>query len=122
MARTSNPISVPAWDDVGDNETVIAITSPMDDMGRVSFVGFWRSAHGPGTPTFHNPFVGVRAQVFRTNLAWFVANAVRQGHTVRGLDDKSQAVLVSTRTLPTEQDAADPASRSGPADHDGNCR
>jgi hypothetical protein len=83
----------PSWDDIADNETVIAIYSPADDLGRVRLDAYWRSAHGPGTPTFHNPFVGVRAQVSYTNLAEFVANTVRHGHTVRGIDDKSQLMI-----------------------------
>jgi hypothetical protein len=93
MARDRQPTPKPSRDDIADNETVIAIYSTPDDLGRVHLVAFWHSAHGPGMPTFDNPFVGVRVQVFYTNLAEFVANAVRHGHTVRGIDDKSQLMI-----------------------------
>lgn len=86
-------VPTPAWDDIAEDETVIAIDGSMDDLGRVHLDAFWRSAHGPGTATFHNPLVGVRGQVFFTNLAEFVANFKRQGRTVRGVDDKTQAML-----------------------------
>jgi hypothetical protein len=90
---TATPTPTPSWDDIANGETVVAIHGTPDDLGRVRLDAFWRSAHGPGTPTFHNPFVGVRGQVFYTVLAEFIANTQRQGHTVRGVDDKSQALI-----------------------------